>query len=119
MHDDPHADAPDPGDLTERHVIPPVEPTTPDVAAPATPDPVGPSEPGSSTAAAAPLAPVEPAPVIEPYGARVEPYTTTDRYTPAPEPRSGWARSWEETPPVTPERWYEPATSQAPSAATA
>jgi S1-C subfamily serine protease len=59
------------------------------------------------------------APVIEPYGGQVEPYTATDRYTPAPEPRAGWARSWEETPPVTPERWYEPASTRAPVATTA
>ncbi len=120
MHDDPRADASDPGDLTERHVIPPVESTETGSVAPATPDPVAPSEPDSSAAPAAPLGPVGPtAPVIEPYGAQVEPYTTTDRYTPAPEPRAGWARSWEEPPPVTPERWYEPASTQAPVAATA
>ncbi len=40
---------------------------------------------------------------IEPGG------PTVDRYTPAPEPRADWARSWDETAPVTPERWYEPA----------
>ena len=44
MHDDPHADASDPGDLTQRHVIPPAAPATPDPVAPATPDPVVPSE---------------------------------------------------------------------------
>ncbi|HEY4190377.1 MAG TPA: trypsin-like peptidase domain-containing protein [Candidatus Limnocylindrales bacterium] len=120
MHDDPRADASDPGDLTERHAISPSDPVTPGPVAPATPDPVAPVEPGSSTAPAAPLGPVGPgAPVIEPYGARVEPYTATDRYTPAPEPRAGWARSWQETPPVTPERWYEPVATQAPVAAAA
>jgi S1-C subfamily serine protease len=116
MHDDPHADAPDPGDLTQRHVLPPADAATPDPVMPATPDPVAPVETGSSTAPVAPLGPG--APVIEPYGARVEPYTASDRYTPAPEPR-GWARSWDETPPVTPERWYEPVSSQAPAVARA
>jgi S1-C subfamily serine protease len=119
MHDDPHADASDTGDLTERHVLPPVEPATAGADAPATPDPVAPVDAGSS-ATSAPLGPVGPsAPVIEPYGGQVEPYTATDRYTPAPEPRAGWARSWEETPPVTPERWYEPASTRAPVATTA
>ena len=32
-----------------------------------------------------------------------------DRYTPAPEPRADWSRSWDDAAPVTPERWYEPA----------
>ncbi len=115
MHDDPHADASDPGDLTERHVIPPATSATPDPVAPAIADPIVPNE----TDASASLEPVRPgASVIEPYGAQVEPYTTTDRYTPASEPRAGWARSWEESPPVTPERWYEPAAGQTPAAAT-
>ena len=39
---------------------------------------------------------------------------TSDRYTPAPEPRADWARSWDDTPPVTPERWYEPAPTPVP-----
>ena len=38
---------------------------------------------------------------------------TSDRYTPAPEPRADWARSWDQVPPVTPERWYEPAPTPA------
>jgi 2-alkenal reductase len=104
MHDEPRSEGTDPGELTQRHSIPPVEPST--------------------------AAPITPAPT--PYGARTETYgppsdtwTTpapteggvppADRFTPAPEPRSDWARSWDAIPPVTPERWYEPAPTPAPT----
>ena len=115
MHDDPHSNPVDPSDLTERHVIPPVEPAG---AAPVEPAAAAPDVPVWPAAA-----PVEPPPLgspstVEPYGARVEPYGEPDRYTPAPEPRSEWVRSWDDTPPVTPERWYEPATPVATAAAT-
>jgi 2-alkenal reductase len=113
MHDEPRPDATDPGDLTQRHSIAPGEPSA---AAPAEPS-------------AAPITPP-----AAPYAARTESYGTpsetwttpastegsfppADRFTPAPEPRAEWARSWEETPPVTPERWYEPAPTPAPTAA--
>jgi S1-C subfamily serine protease len=103
MDDEPRRDAIDPGDLTERHTIPPVEPS------PA--NPVTTAGPGTPEAPIPPAGPVAPgSPVIEPYGARVEP-SAADRYTPAPEPRADWARSWDDTPPVTPERWYEPASA--------
>ncbi|MEO8438185.1 MAG: trypsin-like peptidase domain-containing protein, partial [Chloroflexota bacterium] len=70
-------DATDPGDLTQRHAIPPAD---------------APIEPGG------------------PAG---------DRYTPAPGPGADWARAWNEpTPPVTPERWYEPAQAAAVPAST-
>jgi len=92
MHDDPHTDATDPSDLTQRHAVPPAE----------------------SNAAADPSAPV--GPVDAATNASTEPERvpgswtpTSDRYTPAPETRSEWARSWDDAPPVTPERWYEPA----------
>jgi S1-C subfamily serine protease len=116
MHDDPRDPATppsDPGDLTQRHVIGPTDATA--GARPA--DQVVPGPPESRVDLAAPIVPggqdTIPAtdipawptpPPVEPYGA---PEATT--YTPSPEPRADWARSWEETPPVTPERWYEPA----------
>ena len=107
MHDDTRTDAPDPGDLTQRHAI----------------DPTGP------TAAAEPVAwelPV--AAPIAPISEQITPWTASttapeagsppvDRYTPAPEPRADWGRTWDETPPVTPERWYEPAQTPVPAAA--
>jgi len=91
MHDEPRdpatspGDQSDPGDLTQRHPTspPPVEPVVPD--APATP-----AWPSSTH--------------VEPSDA---PSAAT--FAPSPEPRADWARSWGETPPVTPERWYEPA----------
>ena len=86
MHDEPRPDGTDPGDLTQRHAIPSVGPTA--------------DEPPSAES----IAPVAPG------GG-----PTVDRYTPSPEPRADWARSWDETPPVTPERWYEPASTLAPA----
>ena len=105
MHDDPRTDATDPADLTQRHSIEPGEPVA---AAPVTPP--------------SPEAPVP----TDPYRAPSDTWTTPasaegqvplDRFTPAPEPRSEWARSWEQTPPVTPERWYEPAPAAVPTTA--
>ncbi len=108
MHDEPRPDATDASDLTQRHAIPPIEPSS---AAPISP-PVTPS-----------------AARVEPYGSPAQPWTTpaasepgsppVDRYSPAPEPRADWARTWEQTPPVTPERWYEPAPTPAPVASAA
>ena len=86
MHDEPHTDATDPSDLTQRHTTPPVEPV-------------------------APVVPTAPEPAS---GAAAE--TEGDRYTPAPEARADWARTWDDAPPVTPERWYEPAPTPAPTA---
>jgi S1-C subfamily serine protease len=139
MHDDPPHDASDPGDLTERHSFPAPEPppadsisppstesasSSADPVAPIVSDPsVGPADPVAAADpadSADPLAPTGPAapgsPVVEPYGAGIEPLGAADRYTPAPEPRSDWARSWDDTPPVTPERWYEPAVAAVPPA---
>jgi S1-C subfamily serine protease len=101
MHDDPHTDATDPSDLTQRHAVPPTEPN----------------------AAADPSAPVGPVDATGATNASAEPERVpgswtpnSDRYTPAPETRSEWARSWDDAPPVTPERWYEPAPTPAPTA---
>jgi len=110
MPDETRNDATDPSDLTQRHAI---EPTGPAAEPPA-------AGPGAWTLpVAAPIAPI-----VEP----ITPWTAgsaapeagslpVDRYTPAPEPRAEWARSWDETPPVTPERWYEPAQTPAPATA--
>ena len=108
MHDEPRnpdASVPsepgDPSDLTERHPTIPADPNasvTDDRSAAATPD-----APGSWPAA--PESPSWPsADLAEPYAA-----TPAASYTPSPEPRADWARSWSESTPVTPERWYEPA----------
>ncbi|MEP6640050.1 MAG: hypothetical protein ABJC39_11930, partial [Chloroflexota bacterium] len=103
MQDEPPTDASDPGDLTQRHVIPPADPT-PGLNVPvhpitsgAAPDPATPAVQGWTPDSAA----------IEPGGPAV------DRYTPSPEPRADWSRSWEATAPATPERWYEPAPTPA------
>ena len=108
MHDEPRPPATDGSgvsDLTERHSIPPIEPAT---AAPITPasglDPAGADPAVSGTTWTTPTS-TEPAAV--PF----------DRFTPAPEPRADWTRSWDETAPVTPERWYEPAPVAAPTTA--
>jgi len=122
MHDEPRPDASDPGDLTERHVNPPdwpsqAWPPAAEPVAPVTPvaEPVAPVTPVAEPVAES-VAPVTPA--AEPVASWASGPTTTepgdppvDRYTPSPEPRADWARSWDETPPVTPERWYEPAPS--------
>jgi S1-C subfamily serine protease len=106
MPDEPRTDATDAADLTQRHPITPIEPTT---AAPITP----PAMPYAAR--------------TESYGAPSETWTTpasteggsapVDRFTPSPEPRADWARTWDQTPPVTPERWYEPAPTPVPTTA--
>jgi S1-C subfamily serine protease len=108
MHDEPRPDATDPGDLTERHAVTPPDPSAPDVAGSGTP-PAWPS----ATPTAPGSASVDP---WAPSSSTVEPGDQAlDRYAPSPEPRADWARSWGETPPVTPERWYEPAPTPAPA----
>ncbi|MFL5647144.1 MAG: trypsin-like peptidase domain-containing protein [Chloroflexota bacterium] len=120
MHDEPRdPDAPvpgesgDPGDLTERH------PTVPAEASVATT--------AHAAAAAAPATPASDATELDsptwPSAAPAEPYGNPPAasYTPSPEPRADWARSWSESSPVTPERWYEPGptgSSTAPVTAT-
>ena len=103
MHDEPRTDATDPGDLTQRHAI---EPGDPVAAAPVTPP--SPEAPATANPYSAPSATWS-------TPASAEGTAPLDRFTPAPEPRSEWARSWEQTPPVTPERWYEPAPAAVPT----
>ena len=98
MHDDPRPDQSDAGDLTQRHPITPSDPA----ATPLTPSSTSPADAASSGGEAASPAGSQPA----------------DRFTPAPEPRAAWARSYDGTPPVTPERWYEPAPTPAATAVT-
>jgi 2-alkenal reductase len=50
-------------------------------------------------------------PPADPIG---EADATTDRFTPAPEPRAEWATQWDVPVPPTPERWYEPAPAPQP-----
>ncbi|HEY8817426.1 MAG TPA: hypothetical protein VIM25_01200, partial [Candidatus Limnocylindrales bacterium] len=119
MHDDPRTDASDPGDLTERHAIPAYEPaaTATDPGA-TTPEPTGPTD--AESLPTEPSAPGSAAPFDPITPARVEAYDAPGHYTPVSEPRADWARSWDDTVPVTPERWYEPAPTTAPvQAATA
>jgi len=109
MHDeprDPDALVPgqqgDPGDLTERHPTIPADPNAPVID----------DRPAASTTPAAPdAAQTELGGPTWPMAGPVEPYGTAPAasYTPSPEPRADWARSWSESTPVTPERWYEPA----------
>ena len=104
MHDEPHTDATDPSDLTQRHAVPPVDPA----AAPEPTVPVSPVDPVTTDASSTDLsAGAEPDRVPGSWT------PSSDRYTPAPETRSEWARSWDDAPPVTPERWYEPAPTPA------
>jgi S1-C subfamily serine protease len=118
MHDEPSPDATDPGDLTERHAITPADPATaatPDSqATPSSPATGGPTWPAATPAApgGASIDPWAPSPsTVEPGD------PSLDRFAPSPEPRADWARSWSDTPPVTPERWYEPAPTPAPATA--
>jgi S1-C subfamily serine protease len=108
MHDDPSPDTDpvDSGDLTQRHPAVPSQPATP--AAPLSP---------SGSTAATPVSPWA-APASATTGSPwAQPSTPpADRFTPAPEPRADWARSLDEAPPVTPERWYEPAPTPAATA---
>jgi S1-C subfamily serine protease len=118
MHDEPRSDAPDPGDLTQRHVNPPREPEVQQGA-----EVDGSVDAGAAEAAVVDIgAKAEAAPDVPP----VEPWTpevsTTEpggqgagRFAPASEPRSEWARSWDDTAPGTPERWYEPAPVPSPT----
>jgi 2-alkenal reductase len=99
MHDDPRPDpteAGDAGDLTQRT---PVTPAGPAAETPFT---------SGSDAAASPWSrPMTSEPGVAP---------PAESFIPAPEQRSDWARSLDQTPPVTPERWYEPAPAAAPTA---
>jgi serine protease Do len=109
MHDeprDPDALVPgqqgDAGDLTERHPTIPADPNAPVID----------DRPAASTTPGAPdAAQAELGGPTWPLAGPVEPYGTPPAasYTPSPEPRADWARSWSESTPVTPERWYEPA----------
>jgi S1-C subfamily serine protease len=94
MHDEPRDDATDPAELTQRHAVTPVTPV----------EPVASNVP--------PVEPWTPSPTTSPSTTGAG----SDRYTPAPEARADWARSWDEVTPVTPERWYEPAPTPAPTA---
>ena len=99
MHDEPRDPATfsgDPGELTQRHDTP-VAPVTPSAATPSTP----------------PEAPVWPS--AAPADAYDAPQAAS--FTPTPEPRAEWGRSWGEVSPVTPERWYEPAATPPPTVA--
>ncbi len=84
MHDDPRSAGSDPSDLTQRHTIDPS----------ASADPAAGSDSAAGTDAAS---------------ADAASAASADHYTPVPEPRTEWTRSWNEASPVTPERWYEPA----------
>ncbi len=118
MHDEPRPDATDPGELTERHTVTPADLSSADSpsgqTAPSTPGAGGPAWP-SATPTAPGSASVDP---WAPSAGTVEPGAPgLDHFAPTPEPRADWASSWADTPPVTPERWYEPAPTPAPATA--
>jgi S1-C subfamily serine protease len=100
MHDDPQRPDPaDPGDETQRHDTP-----FPETAAstPAPTPPVEPAAPLQPSPWAAPATPVTPA---SPAGGS---------YSPSSETRPDWIRTYDETAPGTPERWYEPTPATVP-----
>jgi S1-C subfamily serine protease len=101
MHDDPRSEAADPGDLTQRHPVSTGDPSEPAV----------PVTPAASTTG------TPPTPADSPWARPMTPDGTaqTNSFTPTSEPRSDWARSLDQTPPVTPERWYEPGYEAAPA----
>jgi S1-C subfamily serine protease len=133
MHDEPRSDDTDPGELTQRHTIPPVEPTAPDATAPDVPTAPDATAPDVPSVPSAESSPPPSTPPTEPQTSWAESYQSyptpsegwssgasttgpvepsqplSDHFAPAPEPRTDWTRSWDETAPVTPERWYEPA----------
>ena len=92
-----------------------------------TPHPSSGSDAFGSTAApagyvspTAPVTPVRPGsgrPAVTSEAADAGP--AVERYTPAPEIRPDWTRTWDETTSGTPERWYEPAPAAAATAAPA
>ena len=118
MHDEPRPGA-DPGDLTERHATTPdATPESPEgQASPATPE--NPASTGPTWPSATPTTPESAS--VDPWapstGTTAPSDPALDRFAPSPEPRSDWARSWDQTPPVTPERWYEPAPAPVPASA--
>src|SRR5262245_55544847 len=104
MHDEPRpaSESGDSGDLTQRHPV-----------VPGQSNPAAPLSPAGSTSGT----PVSPwAAPTQAGSSWAQPGTPpVDRFTPAPEPRADWARSLDQAPPVTPERWYEPAPTPAPT----
>lgn len=113
MHDEPRHDASDPSELTQRHSVPPVDPI----------EPAGAAEPAAPAAADDPALTDVPSPESSASGSEAERVPgswtpSSDRYTPTPEARSDWARTWDDAPPVTPERWYEPAPTPVATSAT-
>ena len=94
MTDDPQRPDPtDPGEATQRHRAPDPDTT------------------------AAPLSPAIPSPVRRPARRRHRP--PAGSYSPSPEARPDWIRTYEAPAPTTPERWYEPAAGTGPGRAPA
>ncbi len=91
MTDDPQRPDPtDPGEATQRHQLPTPETT------------------------AAPLTPGEPVPPLQPGGSTTPSAAAAGSFSPSPEARPEWIRTYEAPAPTTPERWYEPAPAPAP-----
>jgi S1-C subfamily serine protease len=89
--DSQHPDAIDPAEATQRHELPaPDDATTP------------PQRPGDS---AAPL---------HPAGWSAPSTPAAGSYSPTPESRPDWMRTYETPAPTSPERWYEPAPAPVP-----
>ena len=108
MHDEPRNDASDPSELTQRHAVPPVDPAVSSAA--------GRAVRSSGRAVADPAEP-------EPGRRGVDPDSDLDGRPPrrplhaGPRSRAPTGRDpWDQVTPVTPERWYEPAPTPAPTA---
>jgi S1-C subfamily serine protease len=94
MTDDLHRDPADPGEPTQRTELTPETPAVPTPATPAAPVTPAPAFPAATTAA--------------------------ESYSPTPEARPDWIRTYDAPPATpTPERWYEPAAEPAPAVAVA
>ena len=88
---------------------------------PQRPDPVDPAEatqrhelPAPNDATTPPLRPGEAAAPLHPAGWSAPSGPATGSYSPTPESRPEWMRTYETPAPTSPERWYEPAPAPVP-----
>jgi serine protease Do len=114
-HDQDPRDPSDPDELTRQHDLPSTPPAWTRPAAPVSPAPASSpaSAPSPATASSPAATPSQGdagigAPATQPVG-------DASRYSPPSEARPEWSRT--DQPAPSPERWYEPASAAAPSAA--
>jgi len=116
MSDDSRPEAADPGDLTQRHPVSANDPSAP--ATPVAPPSSSAADPSAADPSAADPSAMDPSAAPDsPWARPLTPGAApaVNSFTPSSDPRSDWARSLDQTPPVTPERWYEPAYEAAPA----